>query len=344
VQKVFTKLTEEVQDVAISIQGLTRDFGNFTAVSDVSLDLPQGEIIGFLGPNGAGKSTTLKMVAGLIKPSEGKVFFRKNGELVQLNRGNRDAIFRDVGFLIENPDFYSHMTPRQILTYFAELKGYPRKEIKERVEEVVELVGMEEWIDKKIKTFSKGMRQKIGLVSALVHDPSVLILDEPQTGLDPKARKEVRDILMKLKAAGKTIFLSSHLLYEVSEISDKIAIINHGQLVAFDTVEKLEAKMKKSLLQIELREQPENIDEMIEKISKIIKTIVGELNGKDIVHFNYNLKVFEVLFDGNTENKHKILDTLIAKGIKIGEFSVPRTNLLESLYIGLMDHKKERKR
>jgi len=337
-QKVAIKLTKEAQDVAISLQGLTRNFGNFTAVSDLSLNLPHGEIIGFLGPNGAGKSTTMKMIAGLISPSEGEIFFCKDEELVKLDRGNRDVILKDIGFLIENPTFYDHMTPRQILTYFAELKGYPRKEIKNRIEEVLELVGMKEWIDKKIKTFSQGMRQKIGLVSAFVHDPSVLVLDEPQTGLDPKARKEVREILMKLKAQGKTIFLSSHLLYEVSEISDKIAIINNGKIIAFDTVEKLEAKVKKSMLQIELQEQPENIDEMVEKLTKIIIDIVGDLNGEDIVQYNSNLKVFEVQFDGSAENKNKIFEALIENKVKIAEFSVPRTNLLESLYIGFLEN------
>ena len=337
-QKVVIILTKETENSAISIRGLTRNFGSFTAVSNISLEIPKGEIIGFLGPNGAGKSTTMKMMAGLIQPSEGEVFFRTNGELVKLNRNNKDVIMKDIGFLIENPDFYEHMTPRQVLTYFAELKSYPRKEIKARVEEVIELVGMSEWIDKKIKTFSKGMRQKIGLLSAMIHDPAVLVLDEPQTGLDPKARKEIRDILRKLKDLGKTIFLSSHLLYEVSEISDKIAIINHGQLIAYDTVENLEVKVKKSMLQIMLQEEPKSIEEMIDRISDIVKPIIGEINGREIVHYNLNLRVFEVVFDGSNESRNKIFNALLENGVKIAEFSVPRTNLLESLYIGYMEN------
>ncbi|MFW9924527.1 MAG: ABC transporter ATP-binding protein [Candidatus Thorarchaeota archaeon] len=162
-------------EVIIRLQNLTKNYGHFTAVSNVSLDLPKGEIIGFLGPNGAGKSTTLKIMAGLISPNEGEVFVRNNGELVKLTRNNRDLLLEKMGFLIETPAFYDHMTPREVLTYFAELKGYSRKQIKQRVEEVVKLVGMTKWIDKKIKTFSKGMKQKIGIVSALVHNPDMLV-------------------------------------------------------------------------------------------------------------------------------------------------------------------------
>jgi len=329
-------LITENKNIAISLQNLTRNFGTFTAVSKVTFDLPYGEIVGFLGPNGAGKSTTMKMIAGLIKPTDGNVFINKNGELVELTKNNKDSLLENLGFLIENPAFYGHMTPRQLLTYFAELKGHSKKEIRSRVEDVVDLVGMSEWIDKKIKTFSKGMRQKIGIASALVHDPEVLVLDEPQTGLDPKARKEMRDVLLKLKEMGKTIFLSSHLLYEVSEISDKIAIINEGHLVAFDTVENLETKIKKSLLQIELLKTPEDVAQKITEITSYIEHLIENGSGTKIVKYNANLDVFEVMFDGSQEKKILILETLQKHGIKVVGFSVPRTNLLENLYIGFM--------
>jgi len=330
------KLSEQDKKVAISLRNLTRNFRDFTAVSDLSLDLPYGEIIGFLGPNGAGKSTTMKMIAGLIKPSEGEIIIGTNGETEKLTSFNKDRILSHVGFLIENPTFYGHMTPRQILRYFAELKGYPRKQIKARVEEVVKLVGLTDWIDKKIKTFSKGMRQKIGLASALVHDPEILVLDEPQTGLDPKARKETRELLLSLKKQGKTIFLSSHLLYEVSEISDKIGIINHGKLIAFDTVKNLEKNVKKSTLQIELLHAPEDLEGKINQMTELISPIVKAKKNEEIIQFKPELNLFEVSFDGSAEKKNEILEVLQDNGIRISGISVPRTNLLESLYIDFM--------
>src|SRR6056297_1889632 len=116
------------------------------------------------------------------------------------------------------------MTPRRLLSYFAELKGFPKRKLRQRVEEVVEMVGLSDWIDKNMGTFSKGMRQKIGIVSAIVHDPEVVVLDEPHTGLDPSARRDVRDFILELKERGKTVFLSSHILYEVSEVADRVAI------------------------------------------------------------------------------------------------------------------------
>lgn len=333
-------MTKEDKDIVISLQNLSKDFGKFTAVSDVTMEIPAGEIIGFLGPNGAGKSTTMKMLAGLIAPTNGEILIRTNGELEQLTKRNKDRLLSNMGFLIENPAFYGHMTPRQVLSYFAELKGYPQTQLKARIEEVVELVGLSDWIDKPIKTFSKGMRQKIGIVSALVHDPEILVLDEPQTGLDPKARKEIRELLLKLKAMGKTLFISSHLLYEISEISDKIGIINQGELIAFDTLELLETLVKKSTLQIEFLKKPDDIQHDIEELTSILQPITGTDNGYGTIHYNEKLIAFQVTFDGSPKKQHQILEALHSKGLEIVDFSVPRTNLLESLYINYMIEKK----
>ena len=205
------------------------------------MNIYRGEILGYLGENGAGKSTTMKMMGWLLRSNQGSISIKDNGgDLETLNALNKDRLLNNIGFLIENPAFYPDVTPRQILRYFGELKGYPRKKIGARVEEIVEMIGMTKWIDTKIKNFSKGMRQKIGIISAIVHDPDIIVLDEPSTGLDPTARLLVREFILKLKSLGKTIFLSSHLLYEISEIADRIAIISHGKLVAIDTLENLE--------------------------------------------------------------------------------------------------------
>ncbi len=323
-------------EIVISLRNLTKKFGNFTAVSNFSLDVTRGEIIGLLGPNGAGKTTNMKMISRLLFPTEGEVWIRENGDLQRLTAQNKDVLLDQIGFLIENPTFYDQMTPKQILSYFAKLKGYPKKKIPERIEEVLSWVKLSEWIDKKIGTFSKGMKQKLGIVSAMVHDPDILILDEPQTGLDPKARREIRSLFMDLKQQGKTIFLSSHLLYEVSEISDRIAIINNGQLIAFDTIHNLESITQDSILKIQLLSIPKDIEKTRAQLESIIKPLTGNKNGSGTVLYKPNSKIFEVHFDGNLEKQHNILRELTKNEIDVVNFSVPRTNSLEDLYISLV--------
>ena len=329
-------MTDENSDIVISLRNLSKKFGEFYAVSNFSLDVKKGEIIGLLGPNGAGKTTTMKMISRLLIPSTGEVWIKDNGNLELLTTKSKDSLLDHLGFLIENPAFYDHMTPRQILSYFARLKGYPKKMIRSRVEEVINMIGLEGWIDKKVGTFSKGMRQKLGIVSALVHDPDILVLDEPQTGLDPKARREIRELLLKLKHQGKTIFLSSHLLYEVSEIADRIAIINLGQLVAFDTIRNLEAESQDNLLRIQLLTQPTDIPKMRDELESIIKPLAGMKNISNIVSYNSDSQVFEARVDGNLENQSRMLKELVKKDIDVVDFSVPRTSSLEELYIRLL--------
>lgn len=329
-------MTEKNEEIVISLRNLTKKFGNFTAVSNFSLDVKRGEIIGLLGPNGAGKTTNMKMISRLLLPTEGEVWIRENGDLQRLTAQNKDALLDQIGFLIENPTFYDHMTPKQILSYFAKLKGYPKKKIPERIEEVLSWVKLSEWIDKKIGTFSKGMKQKLGIVSAILHDPQILVLDEPQTGLDPKARREIRKLLVNLKHKGKTIFLSSHLLYEVSEISDRIAIINNGKLIAYDTIENLETITQDSILKIELLKLPEDTGQKRAQLESLIKPITGSKNGSGTVLFNPDNKIFEVRFDGSLEKQHEILKKLTKENIDVVDFSVPRTNSLEDLYISLV--------
>ena len=179
--------------VVVRFSNLTRRFGNFTAVSGLTFDIHKGEIVGLLGPNGSGKSTTMKMMAYLIRPSEGDIFIRHNGKLERLTNSNKEYLLDRFGFLIENPTFYDNVTPRQILSYFAELRGYPKKDTRKRVEDVVDQIGLSEWIDEKINTFSKGMRQKIGIVSTIVHDPQVIVLDRPSTASIRRRKEKLGD-------------------------------------------------------------------------------------------------------------------------------------------------------
>ena len=337
----MSKNTEN-SEVYVSFRNVTKKFGNFAAVSNVNLDIHKGEILGFLGPNGAGKSTTMKMMAYLLRPTEGEVWIRGNGELEKLTSKNKDYLLDNIGFLIENPFFYDNMTPRETLSYFGELKGYPHSKIKQRVEDIVEMVGMSEWIDKKIGTFSKGMRQKIGVISAIVHDPDIIVLDEPHTGLDPTARKMVREFILKLKDMGKTVFFSSHLLYEVSEVADRVAMISHGEIIACDTLEKLESMAKKSEIQLELLEIPENgADDMVKRLDQIIGPHTGLENKLDYIRFNPDSEIFEILFNGEPKKQVEIFKALFSAGIDVVEFSVPKAGLLEDLYLKFMSESKE---
>ena len=325
----------KTEEIIIQIKNLTKKFGDFYAVSNLNLEIKKGEILGFLGHNGAGKSTAMKMMAYLLAPTKGEILIRDNGKLEKLTRNNKDHLLDNIGFLIENPVFYGNVTPRQILTYFAKLKGYPRQKIKQRVEDTVAMMGMTNWIDKKISTFSKGMRQKIGVLSAIIHDPGIVVLDEPQTGLDPQARREVRNFMLKLKEMGKTIIFSTHLIYEVSEIADRVAIISKGKLKAFDTLENLELKQSKSVINFELINPPgENLNEVLEQLNRIILPLTGiEESGNKVV-FKPKSHIFTVTFNGNPEDQLKIHNALFENKYEIIEFSVPKASLLEDLFIG----------
>ncbi|MBD3228411.1 MAG: ATP-binding cassette domain-containing protein [Candidatus Lokiarchaeota archaeon] len=324
-------------DVLIELKDLSKKFGDFYAVKNVNLEIKKGEILGFLGPNGAGKSTTMKMIARLLKPNSGEIWIKSNGTSTKLTSKTKDALLDNVGFLIENPAFYKGVSPRLILSYFAKLKGVPRNKVKKRVEDVVSLVGLDDWINKKFKTFSKGMRQKIGIVSAIVHDPEIVVLDEPLSGLDPRARKEIRDLILKLRKKGKTLFISSHLLYEISEIADRVAMISHGKIVACDKIENLEARAKKSMIHLELLEPPEKeIELFIEKLHSIVDHLTGLEKDKNFIRYRPESKIFQILFDGDPYKQYEIINRLLSNDIKVIEFSVPKANLLEDLYLELV--------
>ncbi len=342
-------------DILIELRQLSKKFGKFTAVDKVSLQIYRGECIGFLGPNGAGKSTTMKMVANLLRPTAGEIWIRTNGHLEQLTGQNKDRLLDNTGFLIESPAFYKTSTPRQILTYFAKLKGYPRPEIKSRVENIVGMIGLRKWIDEKIGTFSKGMKQKIGIVSAIVHDPDIVILDEPHTGLDPSARRDVRDFILKLREMGKTVFLSSHLLYEVSEVADRIAIISHGRIIACDTLDNLESQAQRSTIHLEVlhpseyRESGEStetresqkfqdpqdskiIQESQDMVTKLYR-VLHDFIEPNSISYHRDTRVYQIDFNGVPQTQHQMLRALMANDIMVVEFSVPKAGLLEALYL-----------
>jgi ABC-2 type transport system ATP-binding protein len=219
-----------MSEAAISVEGLTKIFPAplrgqpLVAVRDVSLQVAPGEVYGLLGPNGSGKSTTLKVILGLVSPTEGRTRI--------LGRDSRTVDSRvAVGFLPENPYFYKYLTGEETLRFFGRLCSLPRGTLEPRIGEMLTLVGLDHARDRRLATYSKGMLQRIGLAQALVNDPKVLVLDEPTAGVDPIGSRDIRDLILQLKARGITILLSSHLLAQAEEICDRVGILAHGRLV-----------------------------------------------------------------------------------------------------------------
>ncbi|MBI5874332.1 MAG: ABC transporter ATP-binding protein [Deltaproteobacteria bacterium] len=194
-----------------------------TALKDFSLDIREGEVFGFLGPNGAGKSTAIKILLNLIFPTAGKA------EILGSDVGEKE-IRRSVGYLPENPYFYDYLNPVELLSFAGRASNMDSLKIREKTESLLNTVGL--WNERKraIRSYSKGMVQRVGLALALIHDPKVVILDEPMTGLDPIGRKQVIDLILKLKSEGKTIFFSSHILEDIERICDRIGMLVNGQL------------------------------------------------------------------------------------------------------------------
>lgn len=209
---------------AVETDGLRKVFGDHAAVKGLTLQIQQGEVFGFLGPNGAGKTTSIKMLVGLISPTAGKA------ALLGLPLGNRRTMAQ-VGFLPEHFRFQDWLTAAEFLELHGQLFGVPRRDLPGRIDTLLERVGLSEFRDSQLSTFSKGMLQRIGLAQALLNRPALVFLDEPTSGLDPVGRILVRDIIRELRKEGTCVFLNSHLLSEIEVTCDRVAFISHGEVV-----------------------------------------------------------------------------------------------------------------
>jgi ABC-2 type transport system ATP-binding protein len=222
----------------IVIENLTKYYNKFLALDNLSLRIPANENVGLLGPNGAGKSTTLKILCGLLRASSGAAYI----DGANIAEKPEQALAK-IGAIVETPEFYSFLTPEETLGYLGRLRGMGGDKLKARIKEVIKLVRLEEWARVKIEKFSRGMKQRLALAQTLLHDPPVLILDEPALGLDPRGVVEFRGIIEKA-GKEKTIFFASHQLTEVTQICNQVAIIDHGRLLAYDSITALKKKYK----------------------------------------------------------------------------------------------------
>ncbi|WP_367873262.1 ABC transporter ATP-binding protein [Luteolibacter sp. Populi] len=232
-------------EVAVEIEYLRKRYsGGFEALKGVSLSVPKGSVFGLLGPNGAGKSTLIKSLLTIIRPTECR------GTLLGRKIGDRKTLAQ-VGYLPEHAKFPDYLTGQEVIGYSAGMAGVARATAKERTKRLLALVGMAEWGDRKIGTYSKGMKQRVGLAQALVNEPEVVFLDEPTNGVDPEGRIEIRKIIEAMKAEGRTVFVNSHLLAEVEQVADQVAILSNGNVIRSGSVEALTG----AGLQYELRTQ-----------------------------------------------------------------------------------------
>ena len=236
----------------IQVENITKKYGSFVAVNDISFEIDEGEIVGFLGPNGAGKSTTMNMITGFIEPTSGRIIV----DGYDISKKPKKAK-RQIGYMPEGVPLYSDLTVKEFVSYMAELKGVPRKERKEKVKKAIEETGLTDVQNKLTKNLSRGYKQRVSMAGALVSNPKVIILDEPTVGLDPKQVTEIRALIKEL---GKehTVILSSHILSEVSQICNRVIIINSGKIIAVDTPENLEKKVVKDNSVYVTVEDPEN--------------------------------------------------------------------------------------
>jgi ABC-2 type transport system ATP-binding protein len=231
---------------AIRTKGLTKRYGTFTAVDKLDLTVRHGEVFGLLGPNGAGKTTTILMLLGLSEPNEGAA------RVLDLDPArNPLAVKRHVGYLPDNVGFYGGMTGRQNLRYTAKLNGIEKKVTEERIDQLLARVGLADAADNRVDTYSRGMRQRLGLADVLVKDPSIVILDEPTTAIDPAGVVEVLDLVRELARDGAAVLLASHLLHQVQQVCDRVGIFVNGKLVASGRMDNLAEQLGTGRVHIE---------------------------------------------------------------------------------------------
>ncbi len=293
----------------IETHGLTKHYnkGKIKALTNVSLTVPQGQIFSLLGPNGAGKTTLIKLLLTIVFPTSG------SAKLLGKDISDYTSHFK-LGYLAENHRFPEFLTARQVLYYYGKMSGVEKAKLDVKIPQLLELVNLGDWGDTKIRKFSKGMLQRMGIAQALTNDPELLFLDEPTDGIDPVGRREIRDLLQELRNQGKTIFLNSHLLSEVERISDSVAILKHGELIRQGTVEDFISIKKQYLLQIaEGNETLKNICKTneIPLISQNGHFIVSVHDDAHLNHLIDRLREKEIVIQGITPRKISLEDFFI---------------------------------
>ncbi len=289
----------------IRTEQLTKKYRKVEALKNLNLSIPRESVFGFIGPNGAGKSTTMLILATLLKPTSGRAWIDGLDVVKQA-----DEVRRIIGYM---PDFfgvYDNLTAAEYLSFYASSYGIPRHRQKAIINDLLELVNLTEKRDLYVDGLSRGMKQRLGLARALVHDPQLLILDEPASGLDPRARIEFREILKELRAMGKTVMISSHILPELMGLCDAIGIMEQGELVAQGDVEEINARFKGNRM-IEIH--------VIDQLEKVVRVLEGEQKVTSI-QVDESRRLLKVGLNGDEHLQVSLLSRLVAEGIPVFRF------------------------
>ena len=306
--------------VPIVFENLHKQYGDFVAVDDLNLEIQKNSFTGLLGPNGAGKSTSLKILTNLIHPTSGRAYL--NGHDVA---EDPKTALEGVGTVVETPEFYPYLTPRETFRYVGEILGMTRENIAAETEAILAEVKMSDWADKKLGTFSKGMRQRISLGLSFLNDPNIIVLDEPTSGLDPRGMAEMRDILRDIRRGHNnlTVLMSSHMMHEVSDLCDYVALIDHGRLKAHESLQSFILGADVRSIIVSLVGGPTD---------ESIAAIKGLPNVVDATPFNGNIRV---RFRGSRDDQVELFGRLAQMGL--GVFGMADSgNALEERYLGMI--------
>jgi len=310
-------------EYAIRTENLAKTYGKtFKALDGVSLQIERGQVVGYVGPNGAGKTTTIKILTGLIRPTSGHAYV--NG--IDVAAKPKDAL-RSIGALIEVPGVYDYLTPHEMLTYFGRVYGMRRDLTDRRIKETLELVRLPDWEHKKTGTFSTGMLRRLAIAKAILHEPDILILDEPVLGLDPKGIIEIRGLIRQFSSQGMTVFLSSHLLSEVAEVCDSVVFLDKGKVISTDSVEGIGQRMDHGVVTVRFLHQLSAADTERIKAIDLIKS-VDVKNGTARLHY-----------DGKPESSVQILKTLVSLNLDVVSYAAEGVGL-EEYYVSVMSDEK----
>jgi len=295
-------------------KGISKNFGKFCALDNVSITVEENSCIGLLGPNGAGKTTMIKILTNLIRPSSGTAQIFGHDVTAESKK-----VLGHIGTMVETPEFFPYMTPSEVLNYFGKLRSIPDDELDSHINKALESTRLENVRDKKIGTFSKGMKQRMGIASAILHDPELLILDEPTSGFDPRGKIEMLQIFKNLLSQGKTILISSHQLSEIQEICDSVAILDKGKLVYVKKLDQIENESKQKIV-IKLLASP---------TASQMETIKNLDGVQSLQNTNNEL---HVEFKGSLLDVSEFLKKLSLNDLQIISFNTISTDL-ESLYL-----------
>jgi len=303
----------------IATEGLTKYYGRVKALENLNLRIEKGRFVGLLGPNGAGKTTTIKLLCGMLRPTRGRAFvlgldpFRERCE-----------VLARVGALVESPNFYQELTAEEILEYAGRLRGMYGRVLRERVCEVLEIVGLRDHARKRVRAFSRGMLQRLAIAQALLHDPDVLLLDEPASGLDPAGMREVRKLLHEL-CRDRTVLYASHLLHEVRALCSHVALIHEGRLLVYESVEELERRITTVRVEAYLLERPNK--DVVKRVKEYPNIVSASLQEEKLV----------IDIEGDEHVRASILRFLVEElGLSVYRFTEARL-LLEDVYVKLVE-------